>query len=148
MRQGMWVRSDDEVLAGTLAEIRPFLNERQWRSLLGAEERALGWGGIKRVARAAGVSPDTVGRGAGELESGVAPEGRGPRGGMRAGLGWRTLTRRWWQHWTGWWIPRLAVTRSRRPMMRLNTLLMTERTKPMPAIRAAGLRQRERHCRP
>lgn len=70
------MRSDDEVLAGKLAEIRPFLNELQWRLLLGAEARALGWGGIKRVARAAGVSPDTVGRGAGELESGVAPEGR------------------------------------------------------------------------
>ena len=64
------------MLAGKLAEIRPFLNERQWRLLLGAEARALGWGGIKRVARVAGVSPDTVGRGAGELESGVAPESR------------------------------------------------------------------------
>lgn len=70
------MRDDDEVLAGKLAEIRPFLNERQWRLLLGAEARALGWGGIKRVARVAGVSPDTVGRGAGELESGVAPDGR------------------------------------------------------------------------
>jgi Rhodopirellula transposase DDE domain len=76
MCYGVCVRDYDEVLAGKLAEIRPFLNERQWRLLLGAEARALGRGGIKRVARAAGVSPDTVGRGAGELESGVAPEGR------------------------------------------------------------------------
>ena len=76
MCYGIRVRNDDDILAGKLAEIRPFLNERQWRLLLGAEARALGWGGIKRVARAAGVSPDTVGRGAGELESGVSPDGR------------------------------------------------------------------------
>jgi hypothetical protein len=70
------VRGGDEVLAGKLAEIRPYLNEIQWRLLLGAEARTLGRGGIARVARAAGVSPDTVGRGADELESGSVPAGR------------------------------------------------------------------------
>jgi Rhodopirellula transposase DDE domain len=70
------VRGGDEVLAGKLAEIRPHLNELQWRLLLGAEARALGRGGIGRVARAAGVSPDTVGRGARELDSGAVPAGR------------------------------------------------------------------------
>jgi Rhodopirellula transposase DDE domain len=67
---------DEAVLAGKLMEIRPHLDERQWRLLLGAEARALGRGGIGLVARAAGASPDTVGRGARELESGVEPAGR------------------------------------------------------------------------
>lgn len=71
------VRVDsDEALAAKLAEIRPFLDERQWRLLLGAEARARGRGGIKLVAAAAGADPDTVGRGARELEQGVKPDGR------------------------------------------------------------------------
>jgi Rhodopirellula transposase DDE domain len=75
--------ADEEKLAAKLAEIRPFLDERQWRLVLGAEARALGRGGIKLVARAAGAHPDTVGRGARELEEGVQPDGRvrGPGGG-------------------------------------------------------------------
>ena len=61
-------------MAGALTEIRPHLNERQWRLLLGAQERAgVGRGGIKLVARVAGASVDTVGRGAGELEAGISP---------------------------------------------------------------------------
>jgi len=74
---------DEEKLAAKLAEIRPFLDERQWRLVLGAEARALGRGGIKLVARAAGAHPDTVGRGAGELQRGIQPDGRvrGPGGG-------------------------------------------------------------------
>lgn len=65
-----------ERLTARLAEIRPHLDERAWRLLLGAEARALGRGGIKLVARSAGVSADTVGRGAGELEAGIEPDGR------------------------------------------------------------------------
>jgi hypothetical protein len=63
-------------LAGVLSEIRPHLNERQWRLLLGAEARAVGRGGIKLVARVAAASVDTVGRGARELEAGIEPDGR------------------------------------------------------------------------
>jgi hypothetical protein len=66
----------EEQLAARLAEIRPYLDERQWRLLLGAEARALGRGGIKLVARVVGASADTVGRGARELEQGVEPDGR------------------------------------------------------------------------
>jgi hypothetical protein len=36
---------DEEALAGKLARMRPLLNERQWRHLLGAEAEAIGWGG-------------------------------------------------------------------------------------------------------
>jgi transposase len=67
---------EQERLAGKLAEIRPHLDERQWRLVLGAEARAIGRGGIKLVAEVAGVSADTVGRGAGELEAGIEPDGR------------------------------------------------------------------------
>ena len=40
-------------MAARLAEIRPFLDERAWRLLLGAEARAIGYGGKKLVAVAA-----------------------------------------------------------------------------------------------
>ena len=63
-------------MAARLAEIRPFLDERAWRLLLGAEARAIGYGGMKLVAGAAKVKADTVSRGARELESGVVPDGR------------------------------------------------------------------------
>jgi AcrR family transcriptional regulator len=38
----------------------PHLNERQRRLLLAAEARLLGHGGVRAVARAAGVSESTV----------------------------------------------------------------------------------------
>src|SRR5438552_18746643 len=67
---------DQDRLAGRLAEIRPHLDERQWRLLLGAEARAIGRGGVKMVARVAGASADTVSRGARELEAGIEPDSR------------------------------------------------------------------------
>src|ERR1035437_3453163 len=78
----------DESVVAMLTEIRPHLDERQWRLLLGAQARALGRGGIGRGARLAGVHPDTVGRGARGLERGIEPDGRGRRaGGGRGGGG-------------------------------------------------------------
>ena len=65
---------DEDRFAGMLAEVRPHLNELQWRLLLGAQARSLGRGGIKRVAALAVVHPDTVGRGARELEAGIEPD--------------------------------------------------------------------------
>jgi len=70
------VVEDRDRLAGRLAEIRPHLDERQWRLLLGAEARAIGRGGVKLVAGAVGASADTVSRGVRELERGVVPDGR------------------------------------------------------------------------
>ena len=72
---------DEDRFAAMLAEVRPHLNEMQWRLLLGAQARSLGRGGIKRVAALSGVHPDTVGRGARELEQGLEPEGRVRRAG-------------------------------------------------------------------
>jgi Rhodopirellula transposase DDE domain len=71
----MAVTHDDDRLATKLAEIRPYLDELQWRLLLGAEARAIGighhGGGVQRVARAAKVSPDTVSRGVREVDQGL-----------------------------------------------------------------------------
>src|SRR5215472_15625474 len=73
-----------QVLAAKFAVIFPHLDERQRRLLLGAEARALGHGGIRLVARAAGVREATVSLGADELDSGTEPLGRARRpGGVR-----------------------------------------------------------------
>jgi hypothetical protein len=65
-----------ERLAGMWAEVGSLLDERQRRLVLGSAARQVGRGGIKRVAAAVGVSPDTVGLGARELEAGVVDDGR------------------------------------------------------------------------
>jgi hypothetical protein len=51
----------------------PHLNERQRRLLLAAEARLLGHGGVRAVARLAGVSESTVRKGVFELEEGQDP---------------------------------------------------------------------------
>ena len=68
--------SRDEVLAAKFAVLLPQLDERQRRLLLGAEARALGRGGIARVAAAAGVSAPTVTRGLAEVRVGATGDGR------------------------------------------------------------------------
>jgi hypothetical protein len=74
-----------QMLAAKLGAIWPHLDERQRRLVLGAEARALGHGGIRLVAAAAGVREGTVSAGARELESGCEPLGRArrPGGGRR-----------------------------------------------------------------
>jgi hypothetical protein len=70
-----------EMLAAKFAVIFSHLDERQRRLLLGAEARALGHGGIRLVARAAGVREATVSLGVDELEAGAEPLGRARRPG-------------------------------------------------------------------
>src|SRR6476660_4907317 len=70
-----------QVLAAKFAVICPHLDERQRRLLMGAEARALGHGGIRLVARAAGVREATVSLGVDELDSGAEPLGRARRPG-------------------------------------------------------------------
>jgi transposase len=74
-----------ELLAAKFEAIFPHLDERQRRLLLGAEARVLGHGGIRVVARAAGVREATVSLGAAELEAGAEPLGRArkPGGGRK-----------------------------------------------------------------
>lgn len=77
----------DEALAEKFARVLPHLDERARRLVLGAEARMLGYGGIRRVARAAGVDEDTVSRGAREIEAGAEVTGRvRAAGGGRKGM--------------------------------------------------------------
>jgi len=64
------------VLAAKFEVLLPHLDERQRRLLLAAEARSLGHGGIRTVARAAGVREATVSLGITELDSGQPPLGR------------------------------------------------------------------------
>jgi transposase len=70
-----------QMLAAKFEAIFPHLDERQRRLLMGAEARALGHGGIRAVARAAGVREATVSLGVDELDSGTEPLGRARRPG-------------------------------------------------------------------
>jgi transposase len=69
------------MLAAKFQAIFPHLDERQRRLLMGAEARSLGHGGIRAVARAAGVREATVSLGVDELEAGEEPLGRARRPG-------------------------------------------------------------------
>jgi len=65
------VRISEEIrgqLATRFEVLLPHLNERQQRLALATEARLLGHGGVRAVARAAGVSATTVRRGVGELD--------------------------------------------------------------------------------
>ena len=70
------VEETRQMLAAKFEAIFPHLDERQRRLLMGAEARALGHGGIRMVARAAGVREATVSLGVDELDSGAEPPGR------------------------------------------------------------------------
>jgi len=79
---------DESVLKDKLTSMLVFLNERQKRLLLAAEARALGHGGISKVARAAGVSRPIIHKGLRELEAepaaGLGPDRvRKPGGGRK-----------------------------------------------------------------
>ncbi len=80
----------DAALGEKLRAVLPYLNERQRRLVLAAEARALGRGGVVRVARATGVSRPTIHQGLREL---VQPPGPGERV-RRPGGGRKALTER------------------------------------------------------
>jgi hypothetical protein len=72
-------------LAVKFAVLFPHLDERQRRLLAAAEARSLGHGGIRAVARAAGVSETTIRRGMSDLETGepLVERVRRPGGGRK-----------------------------------------------------------------
>lgn len=74
-----------ESVARKYALLRPHLDERQRRLVLGLEAAELGRGGVKAIASATGVHPDTIARGvrevAGEIE--VTPRVRASGGGRK-----------------------------------------------------------------
>lgn len=65
----------DENLADYFGDVLPHLNERQRRVAAGAMARALGYGGVKAVAVASGLSLSTV-QGSREVGEGVEPSER------------------------------------------------------------------------
>ena len=72
------------VLTAKFAVMRQVADERTWRVYLGSEARALGYGGIAVVARAAGVSGTMVSAGVAEIDAGRLdglPPGRSRRPG-------------------------------------------------------------------
>jgi transposase len=75
------VEGFEESLAAKFDVLFPHLDERQGRLLMGAEAQALGHGGVRLVARAAGVREATVALGVRELDSGEEPLGRARRAG-------------------------------------------------------------------
>ena len=78
-------------LATRFEVLLPHLNERQQRLALAVEARLLGRGGVRAVARVAGVSETTVRKGVFELEAGQAPF---PPGRVRRPGGGRTSAAR------------------------------------------------------
>ena len=76
----LWYDSHGAELAESVARryavLRPHLDERQRRLLLGVEAAELGRGGVKAVAAATGVHPDTVARGVREVEGEPEPQAR------------------------------------------------------------------------
>lgn len=75
-----------ESAAERYAVLRPHLDERQRRMLLGVEAAGLGRGGIKAIAEATGVHPDTIARGVREVEGTPEPQTRvrAPGGGRKS----------------------------------------------------------------
>ena len=80
---------DESRIAERFAGLGSELNERQRRIWAATEARSHGRGGIAAVARATGISEDTVGRGIKELREGVRLEAGQVR---RRGAGRRALT--------------------------------------------------------
>ena len=58
-----------EKLKEKIENILPFLNERQKRIFLGGEAKYIGYGGISKIAKLAGVSRPTIHKGITDLES-------------------------------------------------------------------------------
>ena len=80
--------NSDRELAAELKDLIPHLDERHRRLVLGARAKALGHGGISRIARIAGVHPSTISRGVAELGTNADERYRI----RRAGAGRKPLT--------------------------------------------------------
>ena len=100
----------DEDVARRYELVRPHLDEKARRLVLGAEAVALGRGGTKRVAEATGAHPDTVARGRREVQSAEPQDGRIRRPGRDAGR-WSRPIRVCFRHWRRWWSRRPGAIR-------------------------------------
>lgn len=79
----------NEDLSFFFGEVLPHLDERQRRIITGVAARALGYGGVKAVAVASGLSLSTVQNGALAVDTGIEPSDRvrAPGAGRRAKSG-------------------------------------------------------------
>jgi len=80
---------DEHAIGERFRALAPEFDERRRRLWAAAEARCAGYGGIAAVARATGISPDTIGRGIKELERGETLEAGRVR---RPGAGRKRLT--------------------------------------------------------
>ena len=71
----------DALLHGRMDSLFPHLTERQRRLAAAVDARALGYGGVSRVARSTGMSRVTIHQGLAELDRGGFPPGRSRRPG-------------------------------------------------------------------
>jgi transposase len=71
----------DHLLKERVSSLFPQLTERQQRIAAAVDARALGYGGVSRVAKATGLSRTTIHRGLQELDSGDMPPERSRRTG-------------------------------------------------------------------
>ena len=71
------------MLAEKFATLLPHLNEKQRRPVAAAEARALGYGGVSRVARATGLSRPTIHQGVADLDQPPTPQHARRAGGGR-----------------------------------------------------------------
>ena len=103
-----------QVIQEKFAAIESLLNERTRRRWAAVEARALGRGGIARVAEATGLSRATISAGLQELATG--PEDDDAAGTVCAGRGraarrWPSTTLTWWRRWKDSSIRRRAAIR-------------------------------------
>ena len=91
--------------------LEPVLDERARRLWAAAEARAIGWGGITRVAEATGLSRVTIRAGLSELDLPVTPADRkvrpasGYAGRVVDESPWSIMTRTSSVTWRPWSIP-------------------------------------------
>jgi len=84
--------SEEKAVGERFELLAPWLNERSVRLWAGAEAEALGWGGVRAVARCSGLAINTVRRGLAEV-TGRAPD-LGPERIRRPGGGRKAHTRK------------------------------------------------------
>jgi hypothetical protein len=75
--------SDQAIIKDKFARLRPLMDERMRRLWAASEAIPLGWGGIRVVAEATGLSPNTIRRGRAELQASPADVSAGAEDNQR-----------------------------------------------------------------
>lgn len=90
-----------EAIDSKYASLAPLMDERFRRQWAAAEARALGWGGLRALSGALGISPNTIKKGLAELERREAFPDEPVATRLRAQGGGRVQrsTRNGWMRW-------------------------------------------------